>query len=237
MVSDFVVERVAKEISGEIVWSDSPAECMRKWRELFNVSQSELARRVGTSPSVINDYERGRRSPGSSFVKKYVKALIEIDRERGWPVVRSLARSIKLPSEAVLDMREFPRAIPLRTVAEAVKGEFLWGEGTAEKPIYGYTILDSLAAIVSLSGMEFYNLVGMTAERALVFTNVGTGRSPMVAVRVSPLKPGAVIVYGPKRVDPLAVVLAEKDGVPLILSKIESTRALVRSLKALASST
>ena len=233
MVTAYILERVAREISGEIVWSDDPAECMRKWREIFKATQTEVARRMGVAPSVINDYEKGRRIPGSKFVKKYVKTLLEMDRERGWTTVRALARNIRLPTEAVIDIHEFSRSVPLKAIVEAVKGEVLWGERHVEKPIYGYTVLDSIATIISMSGSEFYNLMGMTAERALVFTNVGTGRSPMVAVRVSPLKPGAVIVYGPKKVDPLAIVLAEKDNVPLIVSRIESVELLVHSLRML----
>ncbi|MEM1620212.1 MAG: transcriptional regulator, partial [Fervidicoccaceae archaeon] len=67
------------------------------------------------------------------------------------------------------------------------------------------------------------------------FTRVGTGRSPMVAVRVSPLKPGAVVVHGPKIVDKLAVLLAEKDNVPLVLSHKSGVEELVSSLRSLAS--
>jgi len=230
MVTPYVIERLAKEISGEIVWSNNPAFSMKKWREIFKVSQTEMARRMKVAPSVISDYEKGRRIPGSKFVKKYVEALIEIDRERGWPVVRSLAKNIRLPHMAIIDMREFPRSVPLKLIVKAVDGRVLWGEELLEKPIYGYTILDSISSIENMTGNEFYNIMGMTTERALIFTNVGTGRSPMVAVRVSPLKPGAVVIHGPSEVDPLAIKLAEKDRVPLILSRKKTIEELGRAL-------
>ncbi len=230
MVTPYVIERLAKEISGEIVWSSNPAFSMKKWREIFKVSQTEMARRMKVAPSVISDYEKGRRIPGSKFVKKYVEALIEIDRERGWPVVRSLAKNIRLPHMAIIDMREFPRSVPLKLIVKAVDGRILWGEELLEKPIYGYTILDSISSIENMTGNEFYNIMGMTTERALIFTNVGTGRSPMVAVRVSPLKPGAVVIHGPSQVDPLAIKLAEKDRVPLILSRKKTIEELGRAL-------
>lgn len=236
MVSSYVVERVAREISGDVVWSANPGEALRKWREAFGVSQSEVARRMGVAPSVINDYERGRRTPGSGFVKKYVSCLIEIDRERGWRVLEILARSSRLLlPEAVIDMREFTKPVTLSEVVEVVDGEVLWGAMHLEKRLYGYTVVDSIGAITTMSGNEFYSLMGLTTERVLVFTRVGTGRSPMVAVRVSPLKPGAVVVHGPKIVDKLAVLLAEKDNVPLVLSHKSGVEELVSSLRSLAS--
>jgi putative transcriptional regulator len=57
---------------------------MRKWRDLFNVTQIEVANILDLSSSVISDYEKGRRrSPGSNFIKRYVEALLEIDSKHG----------------------------------------------------------------------------------------------------------------------------------------------------------
>ncbi len=237
MVTEFILDRIAREIAGDIAWSSDPGHAMRKWRDIFKVNQIEISREMGVAPSVISDYEKGRRIPGSRFVKRYVEALLDIDSRRGWVVVRELARNLKLAPTAVIDMREFPEAIPLVKIVEVVEGIVLSGKGKLEKPLYGYTVLDSIASIESMSGNEFYNILGMTTERALVFTNVGTGRSPMVAVRVSPLKPGAVIVHGPKVVDPLAIKLAEKDSIPFILSRKKSVEDLVNSLRRLVYST
>jgi len=96
MVSDYIIEIIGKRITGDIVWSDNIAYSMKKWREIFNVSQSELAKVMGVAPSVINNYEKGRRSPGAKFVKKYVEALLQIDSSRGWSVVRDLMKSLNL---------------------------------------------------------------------------------------------------------------------------------------------
>jgi len=76
--------------------------------------------------------------------------------------------------------------------------------------------------------------MGTTTERALVFTNVSTGRSPMVAIRVSPLKPAVVVIHGPrKKIDPLAIRLAERERIPLVLSLLNTVNDLVRSLRRL----
>jgi len=233
MVSKYAIDLVAKEICGEIVWSDSPGQALRKWREIFKVTQTEISQVIGVAPSVISDYEKGRRIPGSRFVRKYVEGLLYIDSTRGWSVVREIARNLRIPMTSVIDIRELSRGVPLRVFVEVLKGEVLWGSDYLDKILYGYTVLDSIESILSMSGAEFSAIMGLTTERALIFTKVGTGRSPMVAVRVTSQKPGAVILHGPRVVDPLAIKLAELDRVPLIVSRVESEDLLVENLRKL----
>ncbi len=231
MVSWYVREAIAKRIAGDIVWSDDPGMAMKKWREIFNVSQADVSRAMGVSPSVISDYEKGRRVPGSRFVKRFVESLIKIDGERGWQVVRQLAKSMNIVATAILDMREFDMPIGMDSVITAVKGCVLTSTIT-ERSVYGYTVLDSIEAIETLTGHEFYQIMGMTTERVLVFTRVSTGRSPMVAVRVSPLKPAMIVLHGPRKVDPLAIRLADKERIPLVLSLHDSVESLISALRA-----
>lgn len=233
MVTKYAVDLVAKEICGEVVWSDNPGQSLRKWREIFKITQTEISQVIGVAPSVISDYEKGRRVPGSKFVKKYVEGLLYIDSARGWSIVKELARNLRIPMTSVIDIRELPRGVPVKDFVEVVKGEVIWGVEYLEKVLYGYTVLDSIESILSMSGAEFSIIMGLTTERALIFTKVGTGRSPMVAVRVSNQKPGAVILHGPKVVDPLAIRLAELDRVPLIISRLESEELLVDRLRKL----
>ncbi|MEM0292627.1 MAG: helix-turn-helix domain-containing protein, partial [Fervidicoccaceae archaeon] len=151
MASEAIIEKIAKDMAGDIAWSDSPGKSMRKWRELFGVTQLTLSRRMGISSSVLSDYEKGRRTPGSGFVKKFVKTLLEIDRERGYLTVKELARGHRLPPSALLDMREFPQKVQLKDVVDAVKGVILYGKDKLDKQLYGYTVLDSIAAIESMT--------------------------------------------------------------------------------------
>ena len=232
-VRDYAVIAVAKRIAGDIVMARDPGRALRKWREYFEASQQEVARIMGVSPSVVSDYEKGRRMPGARFIQKYVNALLSIDQSRGWPIVKSITRTLGIPPGAVIDMRDFREAIGLDVLVEAVQGVLLAPNFPLEKRIYGYTVVDSIKTIASLSGIQFYALLGGgVPERAIVFTGVQTGRSPMVAVRVSPVKPGVVVIHGPRRhLDPLAVELAKLDGVPLVLSLAPSVEDLVRGLR------
>jgi len=61
-VSPSIREVLARRIAGEIILSSKPGATMRKWRELFAVSQMTLAEKMQLSSSaVISDYESGRR--------------------------------------------------------------------------------------------------------------------------------------------------------------------------------
>ena len=59
-VSPSLREILARRIAGEIILSGKPGATMRKWRELFAVSQMNLSETMGLSSSVISDYESGR---------------------------------------------------------------------------------------------------------------------------------------------------------------------------------
>ncbi len=232
MVSRYVRELIARRIAGDIVWSKDIGKSLKKWRELFNILQIDLAKAMSVSPSVISDYEKGRRVPGAKFIRRFVDALLKIDEERGWVVVRNLAKAMNIANPAIVDMREFDKPINIDALIKSVKGVLL-STRIFLRPIYGYTVLDSIEAIESLSGSEFFQIMGMTTQRALVFTHVTTGRSPMVAVRVSPLKPAVVVIHGTRKVDPLAIRLAERENIAFILSLHNTVGDLIKGLSSL----
>jgi putative transcriptional regulator len=227
-----VRDSLAKRIAGEIVLSSNPGQTMRKWRGLLNVNQMELAYELALSPSVISDYETGRRlSPGSGFIKRYVEALLGLDQHRGGDYIRQMARITLDPSDVFTDIREFMQPVTVEQVCRAVDAEVLTGREKMGQDLFGYTIIDSVKAILTLSGLDFYRIFGATSERALVFTEVSQGRSPMIAVKISPFKPRVVILHGKiKKIDPLAVSLAEHEGLPLAYSQLQSEEELVDAL-------
>jgi len=222
-------DAVAK-IAGHVVASRDPGRVMKAWREKLGIRQVALARSLGISPSVLSDYESGRRpSPGVQFVRKYVEGLVLLDESKG-RVVSKLVSTDK--DAAILSIGEFETPIEASKIIRAVKGKVLAGEQGGVR-LYGYTVVDSIKTIYALSGYDFYRIFGATTERALVFTKVGMGRSPLVAIRVSQLKPRMVVIHGPKELDPLAVDLARREGIVLALSGCESEEALIASMKGL----
>ncbi len=213
--SDTVNEEDLKQkIAGEMVLSANFGATLRKWRTKFNVSQKELADFLGISPSVISDYEANRRrSPGVLVVKRLVEALLAIDRRRGRPVMKEYM--LGEHGDIILDMTEFPFQIPGEVFLETIEGEVVNNPSTL-RPILGYTVIDSLQAIVRLSSYDYLRVYGWSTERALLFTGVRYGRSPMVAIRAHPLSPAMVVYISPENVDPLAVKIADLENVCLV---------------------
>ncbi len=232
-LENFSYRSVAARIAGDIVLSDFPGAALRKWREYFKLSQQEVAKYMGVSPSVLSDYEKGRRSPGAGFIKRFVTSLIKIDSERGATRIESLIKALGIPTSGIIDMQEFSEPMTLEDLIMTVDGILLYPDYPKGVLSYGYTIIDSIKAITDLSSMQFYALLGSVPERVIIFTRVTAGRSPMVAVRVSLVKPSLVVIHGPREhVDYLSIELARLDKVPLILSTLTSVEELVNRLRA-----
>ncbi len=224
-------EDLAKKIAGEITLSDKPGATLRKWREIFSITEAKTANTLKVSASVISDYECGRRTPGTRFVKKFVNALIAIDEEKGGKILSELSHLSSNTTDAIIQMQEFHTPVKASQLCRAVDGKPLACAEQLDRDIYGYTVIDSIKAIQTLSGTDFYQLFGATTQRAAIFTRVTSGRSPMVAIRVNPLKPRMVIIQGPEKIDALAIQLAEAERVPLVLSKIATSEELVKALR------
>uniref|UniRef100_A0A7J3M3T0 Helix-turn-helix domain-containing protein n=1 Tax=Archaeoglobus fulgidus TaxID=2234 RepID=A0A7J3M3T0_ARCFL len=220
------LRRLAEKICGEIVLAENSGETMKKWRTIFSTSQSEVAKKLAISHSVISDYESNRRNPGVGFIRRFVNALLELDLEKGGKVVSKFADLFDLPP-AVIDIVEYSKSVRIDDFCNAIEGKRL---NEFEKLINGHTIIDSLNAILRFSSYDFYKLFGLTSERALVFTRVTTGRSPMVAVRVSTLKPSTVVLHGVSKVDEIALKLAEVERIPLIKTDLEISQ-IVENLR------
>lgn len=234
-MEDPTKDRVAKWIAGDITLSGEPGSAIKRWRETFGVSQASLAKALGISPSVISDYEAGRRkSPGATTIKRIVEAFIKVDEQQGGKIARAFVHMFgtQLSPDIVLDIREFKEPIDGKVLCKAVEGEVVVNKDLLHQKLFGYTIVDSYKAVLGLSVDEFRRLYGLTTERALVFTGVTTGRSPMVAIKVMGITPGMVIFHGElKQVDPLGVKIAEILRVPLVVSKLPSVNDLLEGLR------
>lgn len=230
-------ERLAKRMAGEITLSDDPGKTMKKWREVFGITQTQLAEHLDISSSVISDYEGGRRkSPGSSTIKKIVEGLINLDELHGGHVIHAFSRMMdpELSTDVIIDMREFAVPIPAAKLLEAVQGETVANSHLMGREIFGYTVIDSIRCISEMSSDEFTRLYGWTTERALIFTRVSRGRSPMIAIRVKGLRPALIVLHGPSTIDdPVALKLAEVERIPLILSKADSVESMIRGLRSM----
>jgi len=212
--------QLAEKMAGEITLSDSPGKALKKWRISFNIPQGILAEKLDVSPSVISDYESGRRkSPGTAVVGKIVDSILTIDEKNGGKNIEKFTRIFFTDfdnSEVIYDIHDYASPVPLTEFAAAIEGVPI--TGSLDQSIFGYTIINSLNAIMQLSSNEFNRIYGWSTERALIFVNVSNGKSPMVAIRVTPFKPRCVILQGivSEQVHPLVPKLAEKDRITVM---------------------
>lgn len=223
---------LAKNIAGDIVLSEEPGVVMKKWRQVFMIKQCDLAGRLEVTSSVISDYECGRRrSPGTYFVRRFIETLISADMEAGGAMIQKLAEGFE--DDAIMDIREFLEPVTAKKIIAAVNGEVVVGEKALKEKIWGYTVIDSIKAILELSEISFMGIYGERADRALIFTKVHLGRSPLIAVKVTQPKPRMIVLHGlsPKKVDKLAVKIAALENIMLVVSKIPTEEALIRSLR------
>jgi putative transcriptional regulator len=235
------LQRLAENMAGEICLSENdPGAIMKRWRERFEISQKDLAQHLDVSPSVISDYESGRRkSPRVETIKRFVEGLITMDAASGGRIATALEKLVspEIASDAILDSREFGLPIPARFLVENLECKVLTHKSLLDRDIYGYTALDSVKAIVTLTPQQLLRLYGGTTQRAAILTNVTTGRSPMVAIKASQIgtsiavKPAVVILQGVNELDPLAVRIADSIHIPLCVSDIETPDELVKTLR------
>jgi putative transcriptional regulator len=210
---------LAEKIAGEITLSQNPGETLRKWRRNFGITQTDLSNHLRMSPSVISDYESGRRkSPGIMIVSKIIDALLRIDECRGCNVLRAYENMWGdiLGLDSICSVCEYQDPILLSNMVLILDAKIVYGR--TDITIWGYTIIDSKKAIVEMLPDQFQKIYGRSTARALIFTGIQSGKSPMVAVRVSNLKPGAVVLQGlePSDVDPVAIRIAEIENIPLL---------------------
>ncbi len=226
--------KLAKDIIGEIVLSESSESVIKKWRNIFKISQKRLANDLGITPSVVSDYESGRRkSPGIKVIKKYIITLLKIDEERGGNVIRSFARTDSqqpIISNAIVDIKEFSAGVSANDFCKFINATPMV-KTNLDQTVYGYTVIDSLKAITELSFSELVKLYGITTQRALIFTQVSTGRTPMVAIKLTNLRPTLVVLHGLDVVDDVAKRIAEVEGIPLAVSRMESVDKIIEKLR------
>jgi putative transcriptional regulator len=226
-------QKLAKDIVGEIVLAENSDMVIKKWRNIFKISQKTLAAELGITPSVISDYESGRRkSPGIKMVNKYVNALLKIDDSRGGGVIQSFSKenSQITVSNAIVDIKEFPSPMPISEFCRLTNSSIV-ARGGMNKEIYGYTIIDSLKAITELPFTELVKMYGITTQRALIFTKTTTGKTPMVAIKLTNLHPGLVILHGLDQVNDVAKRIAEVENIPLAVCRMDSVDDILTNLR------
>ena len=163
------MDTLQERIAGEIALSDSPGSTMKKWRELFGISQVELSKFLKISTSTISDYEGNRRaSPGVGIIKRFVNSLFSIDVARGGEVIRNLEKySLPQGKDPFYLIHDFAAPISGTDFARIIDAKIISNPNTLDTvKIFGYTLIDSIRVILEISPSEYPKLFGTTNERA-----------------------------------------------------------------------
>ncbi len=219
------MDNIRELVAGEIALSDSPGSVMKKWRSLFGITQAELSKHIKISASTISDYESNRRlSPGVGVIRRFVDALFVIDEEHGGTVAKSLEKFSQDNKKETpfYNIYDFTTPISGTDFNRIIEGKIVVNQSYLDSiQIFGYTEIDSLRVILELQPADYPKLFGSTTERAFLFKQVSTGRSPMVVIRVAPIKPKLVVLHDINNVDKLAIRLAQVEKIPLITTKLD----------------
>ena len=216
-----IKDTLSEKIAGEITLSPKPGQTIRKWRGVFKISQTELAGHLKLSPSVISDYESGRRkSPGIQTIKKIIEAFIEIDENHGGKIIHQYNSMIET-QEGILEIMEYPYTIVADAFIKEIEGNILTSNQMGlKKSVKGFTLVDSVKTIETINSGDYNRLYGWSTERAIIFTGIRYGHSPMIAIRVHPVKPTVVVYHKPGSVDSLAIKLADRENIPLVVTSL-----------------
>ncbi len=226
------VDELRKKIAGEIVLSGNPGETIKKWRQLFKIYQTDLSKELGMNTSVISDYESGRRrSPGTKMIEKVVNALVEIDLSRGGKIIKEFVALYNIPDfdSFILLRKEFEKPVKINTFLKRINGKPCYQ--FKNKEIYGFSVMDSKKAIMNFSPVELSRLSSMINKHCIIFTNLQRGRSPLVAVRLTNIEPGMIVLHGILKIDDIALRIAKLENIPLALSYVSTTENLLSKLE------
>jgi len=215
------MDSLKQKIAGEITLSKNPGAAIKKWREIFGITQTELAEYLKITPSTISDYESNRRkSPGIGVIQRFIIALIEIDAKRGGWVAKRLSGKER---PGIYEVDDFEKPLPAKKFVEEIRGKAITNKRRiGELQLAGYSLVDSLRAILEMPVDNFSKIYGPTSNRAVIFTQVGVGRSPMVAIRVTNPKPSLVVYQGMDRMDdPIAKKISGVEKIPIVITSMD----------------
>lgn len=218
---------LANKIAGELVFSADVGKSIQKWRTNLRISQRELAGRMKIGPSVVSDYESGRRkSPGARMIRKIVECMLLIDFEKRQAL--SLAGAMPLSESAIdeniITLVPFSGPKSVEEVARNTEGSIVAGEKSKKTVSDGCVVIDSLGK-ENLSFSDLRKICDSCHGKASVFTKPSDGCSVIITSKIVGIYPSCVIFYGVKdliELSSIALSIADSEGIPVIISSIQS---------------
>src|SRR6266571_5045626 len=161
--------------------------------------------------------------PGKT-IRRLVDALLDIDQRSG----QRLSKRFQEYSDVIPSMRDWSVGIRAADFLRKIEGKLLTQKLNTRRLVNGYTVIHSIKAITTLDASDYLRIYGTSSERALLFTEVKYGRSPMIAIKAHPLKPAMVVYVQPENIDELAIKLAELENIILARTDLEQPDLISR---------
>ena len=227
---------IKKRIVGELIYSKNISEALKRCRQIFRVSQKELSKELKISPSVISDYENSRRkTPGFSFIKKIVDALVYLDTKSEYRTLKNIEALCKtsIPLSDLVDISSFRKKTSFQELVKHIHGRVLTSSEIRPAEIHGYVIIDNFEFILRLDIDDFSILNKWVPRRALILSKITSGKTSLTAMKLKGTRPGLVILHNLKKIDPLTIKLAETEKIALVASRTKTLNDLQLLLKKL----
>lgn len=153
----------------DVISSDKPWEEIKKWRKAFKIKGKDIAENIKVSPSVISDYESGRRkSPGINMVKRILMSIIKLSN-----ITNSYVSDVK---DVEISFEEF---------AKKINGSI--SVYPSDKVAHGLVTLNE-KNIGTLGDCKGLCIVSPFEDSILILSSIGFRPSFFVVNSVSPIE-------------------------------------------------
>ncbi len=218
-------------IAGDIASNEKYGIVMKKWRNLFNITQSRIAKEMNVKQSVISDYENNRRaSPGINIIRSYVLALIKIAKKEHPREYNELLKSLNIDEErASLYRGEFKTELNNKRIMKLFNAT----QVIAPKEEYKFKEFVFFSKNISsiVTNQPSYKLLKelkSNTNRLFIFSNVKSGQIPLITITLlSKINhtdlPKLILFQSNKfKISNLAKRIAKSNNISIMITKMNN---------------
>lgn len=214
---------------GDIASNEKYGIIIKKWRELFNITQSKLARELNIKQSVISDYENNRRkSPGISFLRKYCISLIRIGKDDKNEEYNSILKMLNIKDKKRKLIRgSFEKLKSNKELLDFFKAHQII---LPKKESYFKNFLffsDNVSSVLtSFPSYKLLKNLKSDEKTVFIFSNVKSGKIPLIILQIiSKLNkmnmPKLVVFQSEKfKITNFTKKYARKNNISIMISKL-----------------
>lgn len=174
-------------ILGDIAANENYGLVMKKWRDLFNITQSRIAKELDIKQSVISDYENNRRrSPGIEFLRKYTISLVTVGKKEKKKEFESVIEDLGLKKEKKkLFVGEFEQAMACKKVLNLLKATQILSQ-PVQSDFKNYIFFSDKISNIMTKQPSYKLLKNLNnkTETVFIFSNVKTGKVPLILLKM-----------------------------------------------------